>query len=44
LCGEHTRLETNDHAQAATPGNPSHHRTRSLICGSCDHVLRSAAA
>jgi hypothetical protein len=44
LCGEHTRVETNDHMQAATPGNPSHHRTRSLICGSCDSVLRSAAA
>ena len=23
LCGDHTRLETQDHTQAATPGNPS---------------------
>jgi hypothetical protein len=47
ICGDHTRLETRDHAQAATPGNPSHHRTRSLICGSCDScdsVLRTVAA
>src|SRR6478672_8501794 len=32
LCGDHTRLETQDHTPAATPGNPSHHRTRALIC------------
>ena len=44
LCGDHTRLETQDHTQAATPGNPSHHRTRSLICTSCDSVLRTVAA
>ena len=40
LCGDHTRLETQDHSQAATPGNPIHHRTRALICASCDGVLR----
>ena len=44
LCGEHTRLETHDQMQAATPRNPSHRRTRSLICASCDRVLRSVAA
>lgn len=44
LCGEHTRLETQDHTQAATPGNPSHHRTRALICAGCDGVLRGSAA
>ena len=40
----HVRLETRDHTQAATPGNPSHHRTRSLICTGCDSVLRTVAA
>jgi hypothetical protein len=44
LCGEHTHLETQDHTAAATPGNPCHHRTRALICGSCDSVLRATAA
>jgi hypothetical protein len=44
LCGDHVRLETRDHTQAATPGNPSHHRTRSLICTGCDSVLRTVAA
>jgi hypothetical protein len=44
LCGDHTRLEIQDHTQAATPGNPSHHRTRTLICASCDSVLRTVAA
>ena len=44
LCGDHARLETQDHSHAATPGNPTHHRTRALICTSCDMVLRVSAA
>lgn len=44
LCGDHTRLEVHDQTQPATPGNPSHHRTRSLICASCDSVLRMLVA
>ncbi|HEY7815429.1 MAG TPA: DUF2180 family protein [Nakamurella sp.] len=44
LCGDHARLETQDHGLAATPGNPTHHRTRALICASCDIVLGVTAA
>jgi hypothetical protein len=44
LCGHHTRREMHDQNQAATPGNPSHHRTRSLVCTNYDSVLRTLAA
>ena len=39
LCASCVRVDSDDHAQNATPGNPTRHRTRSLRCASCDTVL-----
>lgn len=43
LCVDHVQLKSQDHS-IATPGNPSHHRTRRLVCSGCDlSLLRTVA-
>ena len=39
ICGDHTRMQSQDRSQTATPGNPSPLHTRSLLCVNCDGVL-----
>jgi len=43
LCGGCVRRETQDSTSPATPGNPSHHATRRLVCAGCDMALRAVA-
>jgi hypothetical protein len=44
LCAECVRIESEEHDRTVTLGNPTHHRTRALMCTACDNALRPAAA
>ncbi len=43
VCEECVRRETRDAGSPATPGNPSRHATRRLVCVGCDQALRAVA-
>jgi|SoiMetStandDraft_2_1073263.scaffolds.fasta_scaffold236982_2 hypothetical protein len=39
MCAAHARTEERQLEQHATPGNPVHASTRTLLCSTCDQVM-----